>query len=921
MTVPFAFANLSGNIALAKLDSNFNTPIIIGNTSVQLGNTVTTLNNLTLANVTITSGTSNVTNVNVTNVNVTNLTATLANITTLNVASSYVTASNVSTAVIGNLTLSNALTVPNGGTGRVTLPVNNVLLGNGTGSLTSVAPGNSGNVLTSSGSAWISNAVPQLTNVAPNTASYILVSANGNLASSRVLTQGGNVTINDNGPGNTIVISATSGSPGGANTTIQFNNSGSFGGSANLTFNGTTLTANTLNLTNQLGTTYGGTGITSFTANGVVYASSSSVLATGSALTYDGSIFKTSGGASYQYLDVLSASGFSGARFSSAGTLGSDSFDIYQGSTYCVINNRANTPIIFYVNNLQQAYLDTTGLGIGKSSPGSKLDVKGTIRLSGATSGYVGLAPAAAAGSTTYTLPSADGTSGQFLSTSGSGTLSWSSAPAATTPGGSNTQVQYNNSSAFAGSANLTFDGTTLTAAGLAGPLNGTVGATTPTTGVFTTAKAIAAATQDSVTLQGRAGGTSSYGVTLTPTTLTASRTLTLPDASGTILQSGTTVTTAQGGTGLTSFTANGVVYASSSSALATGSALTFDGTNLGIGTSSPTQKLDVRGSVYVQRDTNPTNALALQLTNQTTVSNNGCRLSFDVYNIGSAALGVPSDSASLAFYTGGVTSERMRLDSSGNLGLGVTPSAWTGASAKAFETAGGSIVNFGTGQFVSVANAYYNSGWLYKNSSLFATQYQQASGQHVWYTAPSGTAGNAITFTQAMTLDASGNLGIGTTSVNNKLEIAGNIGITPTSSVGFIGLRNTSTTTTEIHVRPNSGKNGLISFTEDGVDDRWVFGIKAGNGSLFFNTGTPSANTDRMVLSSSGNLGVGTASPNASAIIDAQSTTKGVRMPNMTTTQKNAISSPAAGLMVFDTTLAKLCVYSGSAWQTITSV
>jgi hypothetical protein len=56
MTVPYAFANLSGNIALSKLDSNFNTPITIGNTSVLLGNTVTTLNNLTLANVTISSG-------------------------------------------------------------------------------------------------------------------------------------------------------------------------------------------------------------------------------------------------------------------------------------------------------------------------------------------------------------------------------------------------------------------------------------------------------------------------------------------------------------------------------------------------------------------------------------------------------------------------------------------------------------------------------------------------------------------------------------------------------------------------------------------------------------------------------------------------------------------------------------------------
>lgn len=69
------------------------------------------------------------------------------------------------------------------------------------------------------------------------------------------------------------------------------------------------------------------------------------------------------------------------------------------------------------------------------------------------------------------------------------------------------------------------------------------------------------------------------------------------------------------------------------------------------------------------------------------------------------------------------------------------------------------------------------------------------------------------------------------------------------------------------------------------------------------------------------GSLGIGTTSPNTSALLDVQSTTKGVRFPNMTTTQKNAISSPAAGLVVFDTTLAKLCVYSGSAWQTITSV
>jgi hypothetical protein len=114
MAVPFAFANLSGNIALSKLDSNFNTPITLGTTSVLLGNTATLVNGLTLSNVTITSG---------------NVTA-----------------------------LGSALLVSSGGTGLVTLPVNNVLLGNGTSPVASVAPGTAGNVLTSTGSAWISNA-------------------------------------------------------------------------------------------------------------------------------------------------------------------------------------------------------------------------------------------------------------------------------------------------------------------------------------------------------------------------------------------------------------------------------------------------------------------------------------------------------------------------------------------------------------------------------------------------------------------------------------------------------------------------------------------------------------------------------------------------------------------------------------------
>ena len=94
--------------------------------------------------------------------------------------------------------------------------------------------------------------------------------------------------------------------------------------------------------------------------------------------------------------------------------------------------------------------------------------------------------------------------------------------------GGSNTQVQYNSSGSLAGSANLTFNGTTLTAAAFSGPINGTVGATTPTTGVFTQVDITA---QGDLRLQDSAGG--EYVAFQAPTTLSSSYTLTMPANDG----------------------------------------------------------------------------------------------------------------------------------------------------------------------------------------------------------------------------------------------------------------------------------------------------------------------------------------------------------------------------------------------------
>lgn len=97
MTVPYAFANATTSIPLSQLDANFNTPITIGNTAVQLGNTITTINNLTLANVTIQSG-SNI----AANITIGNTTIGLGN-----------TATNVGDLTLANVTITSGVVAAN----------------------------------------------------------------------------------------------------------------------------------------------------------------------------------------------------------------------------------------------------------------------------------------------------------------------------------------------------------------------------------------------------------------------------------------------------------------------------------------------------------------------------------------------------------------------------------------------------------------------------------------------------------------------------------------------------------------------------------------------------------------------------------------------------------------------------------------
>jgi len=169
----------------------------------------------------------------------------------------------------------------------------------------------------------------------------------------------------------------------------------------------------------------------------------------------------------------------------------------------------------------------------------------------------------------------------------------------------------------------------------------------------------------------------------------------------------------------------------------------------------------------------------------------------------------------------------------------------------------------------------------------------------------------------ERMRIDTSGNVGIGATSLTYKLTVGSSSGATTApTAIQMDGTYASADQWDRLKFYMYKDASEGYGLGLGSIADMQYWAGSASTGAHRFFT----ARTERMRIDASGNVGVGTTA-NASAILDVQSTTKGLRLPNMTTVQKNAIATPAAGLMVFDTTLAKACVYSGAAWQTITSL
>jgi len=246
----------------------------------------------------------------------------------------------------------------------------------------------------------------------------------------------------------------------------------------------------------------------------------------------------------------------------------------------------------------------------------------------------------------------------------------------------------------------------------------------------------------------------------------------------------------------------------------ASGDAFTFAGGTLMSGTNT------ISGAAIISGNINSSGTNTFSGSNVMSFSG-GSSASPSIYFASDTNTGIFSPAAdTIAFTEGGV--ESMRIDSSGNFGLGVTPSAWQ-VNNRAIQLLEGyaSISSNNSQGCCDVAFNCFNGGsaatsaWKYTNTGVAVSLFQQQAGAFKFLTAASGTAGNTISFTQAMTLTSGGTFAVGITNPTGSSGDA--VGIQLTSS-NYIQINRSAGGLIFANRRTNDGV--LITLLQDDTDE-----------------------------------------------------------------------------------------------------
>jgi hypothetical protein len=208
------------------------------------------------------------------------------------------------------------------------------------------------------------------------------------------------------------------------------------------------------------------------------------------------------------------------------------------------------------------------------------------------------------------------------------------------------------------------------------------------------------------------------------------------------------------------------------------------------------------------------------------------------------------SGATSLAFGTGNITAiaERMRIDSSGNVGIGTT------SPLARFNVDSGGVIVSNDGDYFA-GGAYYNSGWKNSVASQGGWVLRNTSGELAIQTAPAnGAAGSALTMAERMRIDSSGYVGIGTSSPAQELHV-----------VGKARIQRSTNANLEITSDNNTGVDPfIIGSNADTFKIKNQAGSGFGTGGNFiqYDEGGSLRLMGTDYIDSSGNVGIGTSSP-----------------------------------------------------------